>query len=86
MNSISLIPPRRAPRELRDAYAAARSYVGIRAPFRVAPQVVRGLSHRPELLRSAFEAYFYASRCGKLDYATRELTAMLVSRSNGCFY
>lgn len=86
MNNISLIPARRATRELKDAYAAARGYVGFRSPFRVAPQVVRGLGHRPRLLRSAFETYFYSSRCGRLDCATRELTAMLVSRSNDCFY
>ena len=86
MSTIELIPPRSAGRELRDAYAAARDYLGIRPAFPATPEVICGLSQRPAILRSTFEAYFYASRCGRLPCAMRELVAVQVSRANDCFY
>lgn len=86
MPTIELIPPRRASPELRSAYAAARDYLGIRPFFPVTPEILRGLCQRPALLHSTFEAYFYASRCGRLSCAARELVAVQVSRANDCFY
>ena len=86
MSYIDLIPPRRASPDLLSAYAAAREYLGMRRGFRATPEIVRGLGQRPAILRSTFEAYFYASRCGTLPCATRELVAVVVSRANDCFY
>jgi len=86
MGNIELIPIRRASPELRSAYAAARGFLGIRWAFPVLPEIIQGLCQRPALLHSTFEAYFYASRCGRLPCAVREMVAVQVSQANDCFY
>lgn len=86
MSTIELISPRRASPELLSAFAAARDYLGMRSAYQVTPEILLGLCHRPALLRSTFEAYFYASRCGELPCAVREMVAVRVSRANDCFY
>ena len=50
------------------------------------PGIIYAFCHRPKLLKSTFEAYFYSGRCGVLPRADRELVAVLVSRGNSCFY
>ena len=71
---------------MREAYAAARAFLGIRPGIRAMPDIIYAFCHRPKLLKSTFEAYFYSGRCGVLPRADRELVAILVSRGNSCFY
>lgn len=86
MANIELIANAQANDELREAYATARRHLGFHPALRITPQVIRGLCHRPRLLMTSFEAYYYSNRCGTLPRATRELVASLVSHETGCFY
>ena len=85
MPRIQFITPRKAGPELREAYALMREAFSTRNSA-ITPQIMQCFSHRPNLLLAAAEGYRCAGWGGELPRATRELTALLVSRENDCFY
>src|SRR5687767_5729901 len=86
MPRIRLIPARHADPELRDAYRMVAERWGIPTRPLMALKIMQCFGHRPSMLRTLADGYYYVGWCGQLDRATREVVAVLVSKENRCFY
>jgi alkylhydroperoxidase family enzyme len=86
MPRIALIPAYRASRELRLAYRRVGELWHASGRPPLAMQIVQCFAHRPRFVQHFAEGYHYVGWGGKLPRAVRELTAVLVSRENDCFY
>jgi hypothetical protein len=86
MTRISLISKRHASPELRSAYATVAQLWGIRGEPPMVAQIVQCFSHRPFFVEQVGLGYRYVGWGGRLPRTVRELTAVLVSRENACFY
>ena len=86
MTRITLIPKHRASPELRTAYAAVARSWGVRGQPPMVAQIVQCFSHRPFIVEQVGLGYRYVGWGGRLPRTVRELTAVLVSRENDCFY
>lgn len=83
---IDLIPLHRASRELRQAYRRVGELWHASGRPPLAMLIVRCFAHRPAFVVQVAAGYHYVGWCGTLPRALRELTAVLVSRENDCFY
>jgi alkylhydroperoxidase family enzyme len=86
MPRIAFVSRARAGAELREAHVRASRASGLGGRVGPAPQVLQCLSQRPALLVAFAEGYGFAGWGGRLPRALRELTALVVSRENECFY
>lgn len=86
MPRIALIPWYRASPELRRAYRRVGELWHARGRPPLAMQIVQCFSNRPTYVEPVAAGYHYVGWCGRLPRTVRELTAVLVSRENDCFY
>jgi len=86
MPRIALIPAHRAGPELKQAYGRVAEVWGLKAAPPLTARIVQCFAHRPRFVEQVALGYHYVGWCGTLPRTVRELTAVLVSRENDCFY
>ena len=82
MTFISTVPPRKAKEQVAEIYR----YTKTTTRFRKMPNVVQVFSLRPETMRRVVREWELSMVIGDEPRAMRELTAVIVSRLNGCHY
>jgi hypothetical protein len=84
MARIRLIPLKEAGSDLKRAYLLQSQLWASRAP--VVAQINQCLAHRPAFIELSTRGYGHLGWEGRLPRTVKELTGVLVSRENHCFY
>ena len=86
MPRLPLIPRHKASPELRGAYDRVARAWGMKQTPPLAIQIMQCFSVAPEYVEPAGMGYFYSGWAAQTPRELLELVAVLVSRSNECFY